>query len=66
MKMKTILLKPKREISPQYSKVLGNEKLLIREKYYVSNRILMQKLKAKLYSVLSCFMSNLFNCQVLK
>ena len=32
MKMKRILLKPKREISPQYSKVLGNEKLLLRFK----------------------------------
>ena len=32
MKMKRILLKPKREISPQYSKVLGNEKPLLRFK----------------------------------
>ena len=32
MKMKKILLTPKREISPQNSKVLGNGKLLLRFK----------------------------------
>ena len=49
MKMQRILLKPKREISPQYSKVLGNEKLLLRFKREIICQYNDSRAKVKSY-----------------